>query len=587
MKHKIFSHTSLLIILSVILTFLAAGTVMYNRYDIYMKQGVRDEAAYIKTGLEEDGDVFLSDRVGDATSSRITLLGKDGQVLFDSIENPEEMENHSNRPEFIEAEKQGSGEMVRYSDTLSKQTFYYAVKLKDDQVLRVARTTDSLLVTMLTSFLLLGGLVCVILVIELFLVQKQTRKLIEPINRIDLEHPLEHVCYEELRPLLFRLDQQNRQIQKQLEDLKNAESARKEFTANVSHELKTPLMSISGYAELMMNGMVPPDKMQDFSGRIFHESERLSNLVADIIQLSRLDEKNGETMFEQVDIGELGEDVINNLQNRAAKKKINLEYTGGPAQMQGVRHVLYEMFYNITDNAIRYTPDGGDVKVFVGKLNGKPYFRVEDNGIGIPESEQQRIFERFYRVDKSHSRETGGTGLGLSIVKHGAVLHHAKILLDSAEMTGIIIFLIGVSSIMSWVMAFTNIPELVSTALLSVSSNKFVILFLINIILLIVGTFMDMTPACLIFTPIFLPVCTALGMTTIHFGIMMIFNLCIGTITPPVGTTLFVGVKVGKVQIETVFRQLLVYFAAIFIVLMLVTYIPNLSLWLPKLMGYI
>lgn len=431
MKHKIFSHTSLLIILSVILTFLAAGTVMYNRYDIYMKQGVRDEAAYIKTGLEEDGDVFLSDRVGDATSSRITLLGKDGQVLFDSIENPEEMENHSNRPEFIEAEKQGSGEMVRYSDTLSKQTFYYAVKLKDDQVLRVARTTDSLLVTMLTSFLLLGGLVCVILVIELFLVQKQTRKLIEPINRIDLEHPVEHVCYEELRPLLFRLDQQNRQIQKQLEDLKNAESARKEFTANVSHELKTPLMSISGYAELMMNGMVPPDKMQDFSGRIFHESERLSNLVADIIQLSRLDEKNGETMFEQVDIGELGEDVINNLQNRAAKKKINLEYTGGPAQMQGVRHVLYEMFYNITDNAIRYTPDGGDVKVFVGKLNGKPYFRVEDNGIGIPESEQQRIFERFYRVDKSHSRETGGTGLGLSIVKHGAVLHHAKILLDS------------------------------------------------------------------------------------------------------------------------------------------------------------
>ena len=177
--------------------------------------------------------------------------------------------------------------------------------------------------------------------------------------------------------------------------------------------------------------------------------------------------------------------------------------------------------------------------------------------------------------------------LSLFVYKSIKIKELPKILLDSAEMTGIIIFLIGVSSIMSWVMAFTNIPELVSTALLSVSSNKFIILFLINIILLIVGTFMDMTPACLIFTPIFLPVCTALGMTTIHFGIMMIFNLCIGTITPPVGTTLFVGVKVGKVQIETVFRQLLIYFAAIFIVLMLVTYIPNLSLWLPKLMGYI
>ena len=162
-----------------------------------------------------------------------------------------------------------------------------------------------------------------------------------------------------------------------------------------------------------------------------------------------------------------------------------------------------------------------------------------------------------------------------------------QILKESAEMTGIIIFLIGVSSIMSWVMAFTNIPSLVSEGLLSISDNKFVILFIINVILLIVGTFMDMTPACLIFTPIFLPVCTALGMNTIHFGIMMIFNLCIGTITPPVGTTLFVGVKVGKVKIETVFRQLLWYFLAIFIVLMLVTYIPQLSLWLPSLMGYV
>ena len=278
---------------------------------------------------------------------------------------------------------------------------------------------------------MLGGLLILIYAVTFILVRKQTKDLIEPINTLNLEEPLKDVAYEELRPLLGRVDQQNKQIAKQMEELKEAEAVRREFSANVSHELKTPLMSISGYAELMMNGMVPDEKVPEFSGRIYHEASRLSALVADIIQLSRLDEKNGETMFEQVDIGELGEDVINNLQNRAAKKKINLEYTGGPAQMQGVRHVLYEMFYNITDNAIRYTPDGGDVKVFVGKLNGKPYFRVEDNGIGIPESEQQRIFERFYRVDKSHSRETGGTGLGLSIVKHGAVLHHAKILLDS------------------------------------------------------------------------------------------------------------------------------------------------------------
>ena len=177
--------------------------------------------------------------------------------------------------------------------------------------------------------------------------------------------------------------------------------------------------------------------------------------------------------------------------------------------------------------------------------------------------------------------------LSLFVYKSIKIKELPKIFKDSAEMTGIIIFLIGVSSIMSWVMAFTNIPEIVSAGLLAISSNKYVIFLLINVILLVVGTFMDMTPACLIFTPIFLPVCTALGMNTIHFGIMMIFNLCIGTITPPVGTTLFVGVKVGGVKIETVFRQLLVYFAAIFIVLMLVTYIPALSLTLPKLLGYI
>ena len=229
----------------------------------------------------------------------------------------------------------------------------------------------------------------------------------------------------------MRVDNQNKQIAQQVEELKNADAMRKEFSANVSHELKTPLMSISGYAELMMNGMVPADKVQEFSGRIYHESERLSNLVADIIQLSRLDEKNGEMMFEAVDIGELGEEVVKNLRERALRKNINFEFTGESAGVRGVRHVLYEMFYNITDNAIRYTQEGGSVKVFAGKREGVPYYRVEDNGIGIPKAEQSRIFERFYRVDKSHSRETGGTGLGLSIVNHGVLLHHAKIILES------------------------------------------------------------------------------------------------------------------------------------------------------------
>ena len=431
MKKKILHHTSIMIIFAVLVTFLAASVVTYNKLNTYMQRGVREEAQYICLAMDEYGDSFLTKKLQTVSSSRVTLIRKDGTVLYDSEASPKKLANHSNRPEFIQAEKNGKSESIRYSETFAKKTFYYAAKLDDGNVLRVGKTVDSIYSTWISSLAVLGLLMLLVLILEFVFAQRQTRELIRPVNDLDLEHPLNNVCYEELRPLLVRVDEQNRQIRQQVKELKEAEEIRKEFSANVSHELKTPLMSISGYAELMMNGMVPADHIQEFSGRIYHESIRLSNLVADIIQLSRLDEKNGETMFEQVDIGELGEDVINNLQNRAAKKKINLEYTGGPAQMQGVRHVLYEMFYNITDNAIRYTPDGGDVKVFVGKLNGKPYFRVEDNGIGIPESEQQRIFERFYRVDKSHSRETGGTGLGLSIVKHGAVLHHAKILLDS------------------------------------------------------------------------------------------------------------------------------------------------------------
>ena len=250
---------------------------------------------------------------------------------------------------------------------------------------------------------------------------------------LDLEHPLDNVCYEELKPLLTRVDQQNLQIACQLEELKKTEAVRREFSANVSHELKTPLMSISGYAELMMNGMVRPENIADFSGRIYKEANRLGNLVADIIQLSRLDEQQDEVVsMESVELNELAEDVVNNLQNQAQKKNISLRYYGHPVTIQGVRHVLYEMLYNIADNAVRYTNPGGHIYIYVGKnREEKAYYRVEDDGIGIPKSEQKRIFERFYRVDKSHSRQTGGTGLGLSIVKHGATLHHAQIHVDS------------------------------------------------------------------------------------------------------------------------------------------------------------
>lgn len=436
MKQKIFNHTSLLVVLSVLLTFMAASAVMYNRFYDYMKDGVKNEAEYIRIGLKDFGTGFLTEEMGNATSSRITLADPSGMVIFDSNAVPEDLTNHSDRPEVIQAEKEGRGEAVRFSETFSQQTYYYALRLEDGSILRVSKVMDSVFRTFLSSFTLMGILMIVILVLEVFLLQKNIRSLIEPINQLDLEKPLDNVCYDELRPLLVRVDQQNRQIAGQMEELKAAQAMRQEFSANVSHELKTPLMSISGYAELMMNGLVEPENIPVFSGRIYDEASRLTNLVTDIIQLSRLDEKSSTLSFEAIDINELAEDVANNLKQAAEKKEITLTYEGCTAVIRGVHQVVYEMFYNLADNAVRYTPQGGHVQISVGREEGKPFYSVKDDGIGIAPNEQKRVFERFYRVDKSHSRSTGGTGLGLSIVKHGASLHNARIQMDSAPGKG-------------------------------------------------------------------------------------------------------------------------------------------------------
>lgn len=431
MKKKLMNHTFFLVIFSVLLSFLAASVVMYGKYNDDLKQSVRDTARYVQVGIEKMGTSFLGKDVGDASNARITLLDSDGNVLYDSVEDSSEMENHSDRPEFIEAQKSGYAESMRYSETLSKQNFYCAIKLSDGNILRVGSTTESMLSTMISSAVLLGTLLIIILLISFIFVKKEIRDLITPINSLDLEHPLNDVKYEELRPLLERVDEQNKQIIKQMEELKEAESMRREFSANVSHELKTPLMSISGYAELMMNGMVPSDKIQGFSGRIYNEARRLSALVSDIIQLSRLDESSTDIPKESVDLKELAEDIVLHLDTAASRKDIDITLDGESVTVQGVRQIIYEMLFNIADNAIRYTNQGGSVKLSVGIENDHPFYMAVDTGIGIPKNEQKRIFERFYRVDKSHSRETGGTGLGLSIVKHGAILHNASIELDS------------------------------------------------------------------------------------------------------------------------------------------------------------
>lgn len=430
MKHRILNHVGIMVVLSVILTFFAASAVMYGKYNHYMKQDVRNEVQYIRYAVENTGEEYLNKTTGDLTTSRITLARPDGTILYDSEKDASDLENHKDRPEIIQALEKGTGEVVRFSQTLSKQTFYYAVKLNDGNILRVAKTTDSVLSTMMSSFTLLGLLLIAILALAFFVVEKQTRRLIAPINELDLEHPLENVAYEELRPLLNRVDEQNVQIAKQVEELKQAELVRKEFSANVSHELKTPLMSISGYAEIMRDGLVQPQDVPEFAGRIYDEASRLTSLVQDIIEISKLDESRNMPL-EEVDLYEMTQDICQTLMLPAKKKRVTVLMEGKSVTIQGVRHVLYEMLYNLVDNAIKYNKEGGYVKVLLAREKDGVRWSVEDNGIGIAKEEQERIFERFYRVDKSHSRKTGGTGLGLSIVKHGAALHHAKIVLNS------------------------------------------------------------------------------------------------------------------------------------------------------------
>ena len=264
-----------------------------------------------------------------------------------------------------------------------------------------------------------------VMIVTAWLLSKwQIERLIRPINTLDLENPLEQEMYPELQPLLERIEQSNKE--------KEAVAAmRREFSANVSHELKTPLTSISGYAEIMKDGLVRPEDMQHFSEKIYQEASRLITLVEDIIKLSRLDEGRVELEKEEVDLYELSREIISRLAPQAAKNQVRLELTGESVKYTGIRQILDEMIYNITENAIKYNNPGGRVSVWAGStLRGKKVV-VTDNGIGIPEDQIDRIFERFYRVDKSHSKERGGTGLGLSIVKHGVMLHHGEVHVES------------------------------------------------------------------------------------------------------------------------------------------------------------
>lgn len=420
MQHSmVFVLTATLVIAYIFLT-----GIMYRQTVTTVEEEIHREADYISKAVQISGTEYLNQMDEVRANTRITWISAEGTVLYDSTEDEHTFENHKNRPEVKKAFAKGEGEDIRKSDTIGEEMCYYAEKMPDGTVLRVSRTMNS---AMKSAFHILPFMIflALIMIVTAWLLSKwQIERLIRPINTLDLEKPLEQEMYPELQPLLKRIEQSNKE--------KEAVAAmRREFSANVSHELKTPLTSISGYAEIMKDGLVRPEDMQHFSEKIYQEASRLITLVEDIIKLSRLDEGRVELEKEEVDLYELSREIISRLAPQAVKNQVRLELTGESVKYTGIRQILDEMIYNITENAIKYNNPGGKVSVWAGNtLQGKKVV-VTDNGIGIPEDQIDRIFERFYRVDKSHSKERGGTGLGLSIVKHGVILHHGEVHVES------------------------------------------------------------------------------------------------------------------------------------------------------------
>ena len=542
MTKKIFKSIMFVCALVLAVGLAAVMGILYSNFDGQMRKELSKEAAYLSYGVEQQGVDYLKNTKD--KSARITYIDKDGTVLFDNEADVSEMKNHSDRIEFQKAEKYGAGESSRYSDTLSEKTIYYALRLKDGTVLRVSGTQDSVLTLVENLIFPLCGLLCLMLILSGIMASVISKRIVKPINELDLESPKENQIYEELSPLLSKIHRQNREIQNQLELAKQQqeefslitenmqeglividkytmilsanssawnlfhmdrvrqgesvycldrkeefrhaieqvlsgehtelvlklngsdiqlianpvirdkktegavvllvnvteklerESLRREFSANVSHELKTPLTSISGFAEIMQGGLVKCEDIPQFAGRIYKESQRLLQLVEDVIQISQLDEEKTSYVWEPVDVYQVCKNAFESLKEKAKRLNVHLYICGERMKMEAVRTLLEEAVYNVCDNAIKYNRNDGSVSVFLTQTAQEIQIVVKDTGVGIPKEDQDRVFERFYRVDKSHSKEIGGTGLGLSIVKHAVGALKGSVILKSEEGNG-------------------------------------------------------------------------------------------------------------------------------------------------------
>lgn len=441
MKHelrkRIFTACMIVFVLSFGLMLFALSGYLSKRN----LEELKDKAIYISELVDSEGLESLS-YVHHASDTRITITDTEGKVLYDSLFFADDLPNHKEREEIRKAIESGEGESERYSESLLEKTANYAVRLKNGNILRVSMRQDTIwwplynMAWPMLIILVLAGL------LSLVLAARASRKIVGSIDRMDVENPDDRDIYDEMKPFVRRLISQNQQIHRQMEAIRaehhKQDSMRREFTANVSHELKTPLTSISGFAEIMRDGMVKDEDIPHFADNIYKEAQRLMALVNDILKLSHLEDIDERPNEERTDVelNSLCREVTSRLAITAEKHGIAIHCDGTSAVTNGVRPMIEEIVYNVCDNAIKYNRAGGWVHVFTGVEDGKAFVRVKDNGIGIPQADRDRIFERFYRVNKSHSKEVGGTGLGLSIVKHGMAFHEGQITLDSVDGEG-------------------------------------------------------------------------------------------------------------------------------------------------------
>ncbi len=433
MKRKIRIELLATSALAIVLTLLFALLVFYGLFQEQIMGDLKADAWVLKNMhvFDHIEDVHPDAYDLNAESLRITVVGENGSVIFDSNADAAAMSNHEDRPEVRNAFETGEGSGTRRSETLDKNLFYYAVKLENGTVLRISREADSFFAVLWNLLPTVAGVFFFLFLLSIFLARYFTKSIVEPIERMaeNLSGPGQEAVYRELAPFAAKIRQQHEDI------LKNAQM-RQEFTANVSHELKTPLTAISGYAELMEHGMAGKENTERFAGEIHKNAERLLSLINDIIQLSQLDDGKRRMEYQDVDLFQLAEECGDMLSMNARKLNVTMEVRGRSTVISGDRQLLEELLYNLCDNAIRYNYQGGTVTVTAGTEDGSPFLSVKDTGIGIPGEHQERVFERFYRVDKSRSKANGGTGLGLAIVKHIVAQHGAKLFLDSQTSKG-------------------------------------------------------------------------------------------------------------------------------------------------------